>query len=158
MSLVRWQPMKEVENLRRQMDRLFDEWLIPERDFPLLPHGDRTWAPAIEMEETDTDIILKTEIPGMEAKNLNVEVSEDLVHITGERQQEKRTEEKGFFRSEFQYGRFERSMHLPASVKNTEVKSEFKNGVLTLTLPKSEEARRKVVKVELADKSEEKTT
>jgi HSP20 family protein len=153
MSLVRWQPMKEVENLRRQMDHLFDEWMIPERDFPLLPLGDRTWAPAIEMQETDTEIILKTEIPGMEARDLNVEVSEDSVHITGERQQEKRTEEKGRFRSEFQYGRFERSMHLPAAVKNTEVKSEFKNGVLTLTLPKSEEARRKVVKVELAEKS-----
>jgi HSP20 family protein len=152
MSLVRWQPMKEIENLRRQMDRLFDEWMIPERDFPLLTHGDRTWAPAIEMQETETDVILKAEIPGMEAKELTVEVSEDSVLISGERQQEKRTEEKGFFRSEFHYGRFERSMHLPVSVKNTEVKSEFKDGVLTLTLPKSEEARRKVVKVELTQK------
>jgi HSP20 family protein len=152
MSLVHWQPMKEIENLRRQMDHLFDEWMIPERDFPLLPHGDRTWAPAIEMKETETDVVLKAEIPGMEAKDLTVEVSEDSVHITGERQQEKRTEEKGFFRSEFQYGRFERSMQLPVSVKNTEVKSEFKDGVLTLTLPKSEESRRKVVKVELTEK------
>jgi HSP20 family protein len=152
MSLVHWQPMKEIENLRRQMDRLFDEWMIPERDFPLLPHGDRTWAPAIEMKETETDVVLKAEIPGMEAKDLTVEVSEDSVLISGERQQEKRTEEKGFFRSEFQYGRFERSMQLPVSVKNTEVKSEFKDGVLTLTLPKSEEARRKVVKIELTEK------
>jgi HSP20 family protein len=144
--------MKELENLRRQMDRLFDEWMIPERDFPLLPHGDRSWAPAIEMQETDTAIILKAEIPGMEAKDLDVEVSEESVQISGERQQEKRTEEKGCFRSEFQYGRFERSMRLPTSIKNTEVKSEFKDGLLTLTLPKSEESRRKVVKVELTEK------
>lgn len=151
MSLVRWQPMKELESLCRQMDGLFDESKIPDRDFPLLAtSGDRTWAPMVEIEETETDMILKAEIPGMEAKDLNVEVGEDSVSISGERQQEEQTEESGIRRSEFQYGRFERTVRLPVSVKNNEVKSEFQNGVLTLTLPKSEESRRKVVKLELA--------
>jgi HSP20 family protein len=150
MSLVRWQPMKELESLRRQMDRLFDEWIIPERDFPLLTSsGDRTWVPIIEVKETEADIILKAEIPGMEAKDLNVEVGEDSVLISGERQQEEQTEESGIRRSEFRYGRFERTVRLPVSVKNNKVKSEFQKGVLTLNLPKSEESRRKVVKLEL---------
>jgi HSP20 family protein len=153
MSLVRWQPIKELESMRRQMDRLFDELRISERDFPLLAtSGDRMWAPMVEIQETETDIILKAEIPGMEAKDLNVEVSEDSVLISGERQQEEQTEESGIRRSEFRYGRFERTVRLPVSVKNNEVKSKFQKGVLTLTLPKSEESRRKVVKLELAQK------
>jgi HSP20 family protein len=149
MSLVRWQPIKELESFRQQMDRLFDDWITPTR-FPLLSNGeDVIWAPAIELNETDTDITLKAQIPGLDAKDLNVEVGEDAVLIAGEHQQEKQTEEQGIFRSEFQYGRFERSVPLPVSVKTDQVKSEFKNGVLTLTLPKAEAAHRKVVKLDL---------
>jgi HSP20 family protein len=149
MSLVRWQPIKELESFRHQMDRLLDDWMTPTR-FPLLSNGEGViWAPAIELNETDTDITLKAQIPGLEAKDLNVEVGEDAVLIAGEHQQEKQTEEQGILRSEFQYGRFERSVPLPTSVKTDQVKSEFKNGVLTLTLPKAEAARRKVVKLDL---------
>jgi HSP20 family protein len=150
MSLVHWQPMRELENLRRQMDRLFDEWTLPRSEFSLAPTGEEiAWTPAIELKETDSDIILKAQIPGIEAKDLNVEVSEDRVSISGENQQEKRTEEKGYFRSEFHYGRFERMISLPAPIKTDGVVSEFKNGLLTLQLPKAEEARRKVVKIDL---------
>ncbi len=149
MSLVRWQPIKELESFRHQMDRLFDDWMTPEH-FPLLSNGGETlWAPAIELKETDTDITLKAQIPGLEAKDLNVEVGEDAVSITGEHKQEKQTEEKGIVRSEFQYGRFERIVSLPTSIKTDQIKSEFKNGVLMLTLPKAEAARRKVVKLDL---------
>ncbi|MCU0537187.1 MAG: Hsp20/alpha crystallin family protein [Hydrococcus sp. Prado102] len=101
MSLVHWQPMRDLENLRRQMDRLFDEWTLPRSEFSLPTSDEIAWVPAIELKETDRDIILKAQIPGIEAKDLNVEVSEDRVSISGEHQQQKQTEEKGYFRSEF---------------------------------------------------------
>jgi HSP20 family protein len=149
MSLVRWQPIKELESFRQQMDRLFDDWMTPAK-FPVLSNGGEAMlAPAIELQETDAEITLKAQIPGIEPKDLNVEVGENAVLISGEHQQEKKTEEKGIFRSEFQYGRFERTVPLPTSIKTDQVKSEFKHGVLTLTLPKAEEAQRKFVKLDL---------
>ncbi|MDJ0615707.1 MAG: Hsp20/alpha crystallin family protein [Calothrix sp. MO_192.B10] len=150
MSLIRWQPLRELDTLRQQMNRLFDDWMHGESSENLFPKMSIAWEPAIELQETDTDIILKAEIPGVEVKDINVEVSADAVSIAGEHKQEKRTDEKGWYRSEFHYGKFQRIVHLPTSIKNEEVKSEFVAGVLTLTLPKIEKARRNIVKVNLS--------
>jgi HSP20 family protein len=148
MSLIRWQPIRELDILRRQMDQLFEG--LAERDFPMLSmNGETKWIPAIEVKETDTEVILKAEIPGIDAKDLDVQVSPDAVMLKGEHQQETKTEEKGYFHSEFHYGQFARMVTLPTTVKHEHVKSSFKDGVLILTLPKSEEARRKVMKVDL---------
>lgn len=144
-SIERWEPLREMESLRREMDRLFER-MIP------AGNGERgafTFAPSVEMEETDEEIKLKLEIPGMEAKDLDVQVSEESVSISGERKSESKTEEKGMIRSEFRYGKFERVIPLPAHVQNDKVKAEHKNGVLHLTLPKAEGERRKTVKVKL---------
>lgn len=150
MSLIRWQPMKELDNLRQQMNRLFDELIHSDRHqnlFPTMP--DVTWMPTIELQQTDTDIIVKAQVPGVDAKDIDVQVTSDAVLIAGEHKEEKRTEDKGIFRSEFQYGQFSRVVPLPADVKYEQVKSEFKDGVVTLTLPLAETNRRNVVKVDL---------
>jgi HSP20 family protein len=150
MSLVRWQPLKELDTLRHQMDHLFDELLHSDREFGQFPKlEDAIWAPAIELKETDTELILKAVVPGVEAKDLDVQVSENAVSITGEHREEKRTEEKGCFRSEVQYGQFQRVVPLPVSVHHDQVQSEFKDGVLTLTLPKAESSTPRVTKVDL---------
>jgi HSP20 family protein len=150
MSLIRWQPLSEIETLRKQMDRLMDDLFRTDiQNLPSRSIWETTGTPAIEMTETDQELILKAQNPGIESKDLNVEVSEDSVSISGEQKQESRTEEKGYFRSEFHYGRFERTVPLPVTVKNDQVKAEFKNGILILTLPKMETTSRKVVKVAL---------
>lgn len=144
MSLVRWQPFQEIETLQRDMNRLFDR-LMP-------TNGDRnsmTFAPAAELQETSDAIHLKLEIPGMEAKDIDVQVSAEAVSISGERKEETKTEEKGMTRTEFRYGKFQRVIPLPARVQNADVKAEYKNGVLQLTLPKSEDEKNKVVKVNI---------
>lgn len=148
MALVRWQPFQELSHLRQQMDRLFEE-LMPERDWASLPGDGDIWAPAIEIQETDQDIMVKAEIPGIEAKDLEVQVTQEEVSITGENREEKQTEEKGFFRSELRYGQFQRRIPLPAPIQTDHVKSKFKNGILSLTMPKVENAQRKVVKVKV---------
>ncbi len=101
------------------------------------------------MEETPDAIHLKLEVPGMDAKDLDVQVSADSVSIMGERKSETKTEEKGMTRTEFRYGKFQRIIPLPARVQNTNVQAEYKDGILKLTLPKAEEEKNKVVKVNL---------
>ncbi len=150
MSIIRWQPFREIDTIRQQINHLLDEWMHGQEHESLFPKLNATWTPAVELKETDTDIILKAEVPGIEAKDLDVEVSTDVVAIAGEYKQEKQEQDKGFLRTEFRYGQFQRIVPLPVSVKNDQVKAEFKNGVLTLTLPKVEAAKRNVVKVDLS--------
>ncbi|MDJ0735691.1 MAG: Hsp20/alpha crystallin family protein [Nostocaceae cyanobacterium] len=153
MSLIHhsndWHPLKELDTLRKQMNRLFDEWIHGEPRGSLVPKI-FAWEPAIELQETDTDIILKAEVPGIEPQDLDIEVTPDAVSIAGEHKEEQRTEEKGLFRSEFHYGKFHRIVPLPVSIENEQVTADFQHGVLTLTLPKVQMARRNVVKVDLS--------
>ncbi|ARI79343.1 HspA [Microcystis aeruginosa PCC 7806SL] len=109
-----------------------------------------SFIPAAEMTETPEAVQLKLEIPGMEAKDLNVEVTADSLTINGERKSEIKTEEEGFTRTEFRYGKFHRVIPLPVQVDNTNVAAEYKDGILNLTLPKAEEEKNKVVKVSIS--------
>jgi HSP20 family protein len=150
MSLLHWQPMKELDNLRQQMNHLFDEITHSDRHQNLFPTmTDVDWMPTIELHKTDTDIILKAQVPGIDAKDIDIQVTSDAVLIAGEHKEEKQTEEKGVVRSEFQYGQFSRVVPLPVNVKYEQVKSEFKDGVVTLTLPIAETNRPNVFKVDL---------
>jgi HSP20 family protein len=108
-----------------------------------------TFIPAAEISEADGNLNLKVEIPGLDAKDINVEVTPESVFISGERKSETKTEEEGSTRSEFRYGRFERVIALPTVVKNDKVEADYKDGILRLTIPKAEEERHKAVKIPL---------
>ncbi len=145
-ELTHWEPFRGMERLQQEMNRLFDRFL---------PSGNGeirslTFIPSAEMEETDDTIHLKLEVPGMEAKDLDVQVTESSILVKGERKSESKTEEKGVVRSEFHYGKFERRIPLPAHVQTDKVQAECKNGVLSLTLPKLESEQRKAVKVNIS--------
>lgn len=155
MTLVRWQPFREIESwepfremdiLQRQMNRLFER-LLPTDGGGDLGLG---FIPAAEIEETDDSVLLKVEIPGLEPKDINVEVTTESVSISGERKSETTTEEEGLSRSEFRYGKFQRIISLPSVVENDRVRAEYKNGILSLTIPKAESAKTKAVKVRLS--------
>jgi HSP20 family protein len=145
--LVRyWQPWREMDLMRRQFDQLFNELTQPvESQTDTQP----IWNPAIELQDAGDTIVVRAQLPGMDAKDLNVEVMKEAVSIAGERRHEQKAEENGFFKSEFRYGQFRRIVPLPVAVQNDKVEAEYKDGVLTLTLPKVEEVRNKVVKVDL---------
>ncbi|MCA2656408.1 MAG: Hsp20/alpha crystallin family protein [Microcystis sp. M015S2] len=147
MALIRWEPFREVESLQKEMNRLFDR-LVPTD----VGNGEKmglSFIPAAEITETPEAVQLKLEIPGMEAKDLNVEVTADSLTINGERKSEIKTEEEGFTRTEFRYGKFHRVVPLPVQVDNNNVTAEYKDGILNLTLPKAEEEKNKVVKVSI---------
>jgi HSP20 family protein len=144
MALVRWQPFSEIDSLQREMNRVFDS-LVPRTTDSL----NSAFAPAAEMEETPEAIHLKLEVPGMDAKDIDIQVSAEAVSISGERKEEMKTEENGMTRSEFRYGSFRRVIPLPARVENNNVNAQYKDGILNLTLPKAEEEKNKVVKVNI---------
>lgn len=148
MALIRWEPFREVESLQKEMNRLLDR-IVPTD----VGNGEKvglSFIPAAEVTETPEAVQLKLEIPGMEAKDLNVEVTADSLTINGERKSEIKTEEEGFTRTEFRYGKFHRVIPLPARVDNNNVNAEYKDGILNLTLPKAEEEKNKVVKVSIS--------
>ena len=146
MAIIRYNPWQEMNALQRQLNRLFDDALMPDSwgDF-----GNLAKVPAAELTETEDEFHLKLEVPGMEAKDLDIQVTVDHVSIAGERKSETKSEEKGVTRSEFRYGKFSRVIPLPARIQNTNVTAEYKDGILNLTLPKAEEEKNKVVKVNL---------
>ncbi|WP_414624767.1 Hsp20/alpha crystallin family protein [Calothrix sp. CCY 0018] len=145
MALIRYNPWHEVNALQRSFNRLFDDMIAPDNsDF-----GNISKVPAAELSETDNAVNLKLEVPGMNAKDLDIQVTENAVSIRGERKEETTTEENGTKRSEFRYGKFERVIPLPARIQNTDVKADYKDGILNLHLPKAQEEKNKVVKVNL---------
>lgn len=147
MAFVRWQPWQEIDALRRQFDQLFDD-IAPSNRTALLSTRN-LWQPAIELKNTDAAIILRAELPGVDAKDLNIQVTRDAVSIAGEHRSQTKTEAARFVRSEFRYGSFHRVVPLPSEVKNDQVMAEFKDGILTLTLPKVAADRPQVVKINL---------
>jgi HSP20 family protein len=144
-DITRWESLPTIETLQEEMNRLFHQ---------LSPNGDgdsdlMAFMPSAELEDTPDAVHLKLEIPGLEAKDLDIQVSEHSVAISGERKSETKTEEKGAVRSEFRYGKFERIIPLPVQVKTDAAQAEYKNGILTLNLPKAAQEQKKVVKVEV---------
>ncbi len=140
MTIVRWQPMREMTTIQREMDRLFAGF------------GDTTtsFVPAAELKTDNDNIYLQLEVPGLTPEEIDVQVSVNSVAITGERKEETTTDENGTKRSEFRYGKFHRVIALPKKIQQDAVQAKYENGVLKLTLPKLEDEKPKTVKVEVA--------
>ena len=144
MALIRWQPFQEMEYLQRDMNRLFDRLTATDGE------GGRTaFVPPAELQETEEAIHLRLEVPGITPQDLDIQVSADAVSISGERKEEIKTEDKGMTRTEFRYGRFQRVIPLPFRVQNTNTQADYKDGILKLVLPKADEEKNKVFKVNL---------
>jgi HSP20 family protein len=143
MQLVRWQPFQEIDSLQRELNRLFDSLALPAEKIGM------SLFPLAEIEETTEAVILKLEVSGVSPEDLDVQVSIDGVAITGERKSTNHTEEKGISHSEFRYGKFRRVIPLPTRIQNTQVQANYKDGILSLTLPKAEAEKNKVVKITL---------
>lgn len=144
MALMHWQPFRELEDMQRDMNRLFDNLSTTRR-----AGIDLGFVPAVELEETGDHYLLHLELPGLNPEDVNIEVSAESVSISGERRTETRSEDRGVTRSEFHYGKFQRAIPLPGRINNQDVKADYQHGVLTVTLPKAEEEKHKVVKVQV---------
>ena len=148
MAIVRWEPFRDQMTAQREFDRLFKEAFTP-----LFGEGElstRTWAPPVDIYENENDIVLRAELPGVNPKDVEVKVEDNTLYLKGERKFEKETKEENYHRVERSYGSFARSFSLPNSINSEKVKAEFKDGLLTLTLPKREEAKPKTIKIDVS--------
>ncbi|MEM8807466.1 MAG: Hsp20/alpha crystallin family protein [Cyanobacteria bacterium P01_G01_bin.38] len=150
MALVQWEPWREMETLRRQMSSLLEE--IGMLNGPL-PNERHNWIPAIEISSSEDALMLKAQIPGIRPEDLDVQVSRNGVLIAGQYRREDKDQQ---LHSEFRYGHFRRAIPLNTDVKNTEVDAQFKDGVLTLKMPKADHERNRVHRIRLgqSDSSE----
>jgi len=149
-SLIRWQPFRELTSMQDRMNRLVDEFFG--RRAPFTTEAEESWgfAPPVDIYEDDHKLTFKVEIPGMEEKDLKVEIEDHTLTVRGERKVEKEIKEEHFRRKERHYGAFSRSFTLPASVDTEKIEANYVNGVLAIELPKRAEAKPKQVRVNVA--------
>ena len=148
-NLTRWEPDREMMTLREAMDRLFDDAFT--RPFSLR-NGGSTWSsawssPAIDMYQTEDDVVVKAALPGIKADEVQINVTSDVLTIRGETKHEEEQKDKAWHIREQRWGAFERSVRLPTGVLAEKAKADFDNGILTITLPKSEAVKPKTITV-----------
>jgi HSP20 family protein len=145
-ELTPWRPFGELSSLRREMDRLWDGF-FGER--PLARVWEREWIPSLDVSETKENFVVKAEVPGIDAKDINISLTGDVLTIKGEKKHEKEEKEEDYHLVERGYGVFSRSVRLPAEVESAKIKASYKNGILKVTLPKSEKVKAKEVKIKV---------
>jgi HSP20 family protein len=151
-ELTVWKPLKELapfdfDQMRREMDRLWDSFF--ERGAKTRTEEAVEWYPSLDVAETKNDLIVKAEVPGMDPKNIDISLSNGILTIRGERKQEKEEKEEDYHLIERSYGTFIRSVRLPNEVQGDKISASYKNGVLKITLPKSEEAKKREIKIKV---------
>jgi HSP20 family protein len=153
-------PWRPFEHLRREVDRLFDDFnggfwrpSFPRSFFDVAPlgRGEQTWPtiPAVDVSQTDKGYEIKAELPGMDEKNIEVKLADGVLTIKGEKQEEKEEKQKDYYLQERSFGSFQRSFQVPDNVDTNKIEASFKNGVLTLNLPKTGEAQKPAKKIEV---------
>ena len=151
MSVIKWGPLKELEEMRRDMDRLFDEIFSP------LQRRRRTWGekpdtvpivPNVEIYDRTNEIVFRAELPGVKKEDIDLSITKDSLTLKGEIKKEEEVEAE-YYVSEISYGSFARTVALPVEVESEKAKATFKNGILELVLPKREEAKPKEIKIEV---------
>jgi len=145
MDLIQWKPFREVSRLRSEMDRLWDEYFGAGRRG--LQPLEEAWLPAVDVSESEDKITVKAEIPGLEAKDIDISMSGDTLTIKGEKKTETEEKEENYHLVERSYGSFRRAMKIPATVDADKVEATYKNGVLTVVLPKKEEVKPKAIEI-----------
>ena len=146
MDIVPWKSFGEISRLRREMDDLFTR-IFGETSLSKI--GFAKWQPLVDISETDAHLIVKAELPGIDAKDVDVSITGDRLTIKGEKQQEKEEKEESCYRSERYYGAYQRVIDLPTPVEEDKTEATFDKGVLTITIPKVEKVKRKQVRIKV---------
>lgn len=143
-QLFPWRPFGELDRLRRDMDDLWSRFL-GERSLGSRALED--WMPVLDVSETEGELHVRAELPGLEAKDIDLSVTGDLLTLKGEKKEERKTEDENFVSRESYAGAFQRTIRLPSEVKGDEVKASFKNGVLSVKMPKSQKSSTRKIEI-----------
>jgi HSP20 family protein len=153
MALVRWEPVRELTSIQNEMNRLFNTFF----DTPTTGNGGngtsvRRWIPAMDLVETDEHFVLKADLPGLTEADVNVEVEDSVLTISGERTAEHEDKREGYVRVERAFGTFRRSLTLPEGINPDAVQASFENGVLEVRIPKPEERKPRKVAIQVGER------
>jgi HSP20 family protein len=151
-TIVRWEPFRELSSLQTEMNRLFNAAF----DTPTGNGGARRWTPAMDLVETEDHFVLRADLPGMTEADVNIELEDNVLTVSGERKAEHKSEREGFYRVERAFGAFSRSLTLPKGIDPEAVGAGFENGVLEVRVPKPEQ--RKPRKIAIGTGSDEPKT
>jgi HSP20 family protein len=149
MSIIRWEPFRELVSNQDRFNQLFNSSFA--RAF-----GDQheispgAWVPPVDIYETGDSVVLKAELPGVNPDDVEIRVEGSTLYLKGERKFEKEVKEENLHRVERSYGAFTRSFSLPNTINSDKVKAEYQNGILTLTMPKREEAKPRTIKINVS--------
>jgi HSP20 family protein len=145
MAIIRWDPFRDMVSLREKMNRLFEDVFTGRGDDKELASS--TWAPAVDIFETENELVMSAEIPGIDEKDIEIKLEDNTLTLKGERKFEKETKEENYHRIERSYGSFYRAFTLPNSVDLDKIHAEHENGILKITLPKRQELKPRNVKI-----------
>ena len=146
-AITRWEPFHNLSALQEQVNRLFEGSLPRRSDQSALT----TWAPAVDIYETENELVLKADLPDVNEKDLDIRIESNILTIKGERKFEEKVNEDNYLRVERTYGSFSRSFSLPSTVDSGSIKADYKNGVLTVELPKRAESKPRQVKINVTN-------
>ena len=152
-ELTTWKPLKHLaplgdfDRMRSEMDRIWDSFFQGRPRIRGEEEGE--WLPALDMAETANELVVKAEIPGLDPKEVNISLSDRVLTIKGEKKQEREEKEEDYHLIERSYGAFARSIQLPSEVNSEKITASYKDGVLKIILPKSEEAKKKEVRIKV---------
>lgn len=136
MALVKWDPSRELDLLQSDMNRLFDSFFQGRNG---AQNGSRRWIPPMDLAETETEYVLRADLPGLEEGDIDVEVKDNVLRVSGERRAEHEESREGYHRVERSFGRFSRALDLPEGVDPEQIAASFERGVLEVRIPKPEE-------------------
>jgi HSP20 family protein len=142
-----WRPFRDLERMRKEMDRLWDSFFEGRPSRKVEEVGE--WLPTLDVLETKNDLVVRAEIPGIDPKDIDISLANDILTIKGEKKQEIEEKEENYHLVERSYGSFTRMVRLPREVQSDKISASYKNGILKITLPKSEEAKKKEIKIKV---------
>jgi len=145
MAIIRWDPFRDMVTLRERMNKLFEDMAASRGEEKDLTTN--SWAPAVDIYETENEVVLTAEIPGIEEKDVEIKVEDNTLTLRGERKFEKETKEENYHRIERAYGSFFRSFTLPSYVDPDKIEAEHENGILKIRMPKRAELKPRKVKI-----------
>jgi len=140
MALVPWNPFRDLDNIGREMSSFFD--------FPSKVFGGFS-SPRVDVYQTEENVIVKAEIPGVSKEDLDLYIDENTIRIEGQTKREKDLKDEHAYRTERYYGSFSRTIPLPAEVKSDQAKAEYKDGILSITVPKIEPSKTKIRRINI---------
>jgi len=151
MAIMRWRPLRDIVSIQDEMNQLFDDFFgrTPKRWSAFGPE-EGLWTPNVDVSETKDEIVVTAEMPGMKKEDIKLSVQDNVITLSGEKKSEEEKKDANFYRLERNFGSFCRSFTLPTPVEADKVKASFKDGILKVTLPKSEKVKPKEIPINIS--------